>query len=129
MGVMRRSWGSQRALLEVVQVDLGVVPGDQPLHLGRGEHVQPLGVDDAAEAADEGARLLLDLRVHPEVGHEVDVADPADGTTPLDELQRRRIAVLTFTSRAFSRRFYPERLTISAFVRRKRINNTTLSVQ
>ena len=43
--------------------------------------MQPLGVDDAAEPADEGARLLLDLRVHPEVGHEVDVADPEDGTT------------------------------------------------
>jgi len=63
-------------LLEVIQVDLGVVPGHQPLDLGRGEHVQPLGVDDAAEAPDEGGRLLLDLRVHPEVGHQVDVTDP-----------------------------------------------------
>ena len=62
--------------LEVVQVDLGVVPGDEALHLRRGEHVQPLGIDDAAEAPDEGGRLLLDLGVHAEVGHQVDVADP-----------------------------------------------------
>lgn len=64
--------------LEVVQVHLGVVPGDEALHLGRGEHVQPLGVDDAAEAPDERRRLLLDLRVHAEVCHQVDVADPAE---------------------------------------------------
>lgn len=64
-------------LLEVVQINLGIVSGDQPLDLGRGEHVQPLGVNDAAEAANKSSRLLLNLRVHPEVSHEVDVADPA----------------------------------------------------
>lgn len=38
--------------------------------------MQPLWVDDAAEASDECGRLLLDLGVHAEVGHQVDVADP-----------------------------------------------------
>lgn len=39
--------------------------------------MQPLGVNDAAEASNESCRLLLNLRVHPKVSHEVDVADPA----------------------------------------------------
>lgn len=64
-------------VLEVIQIDLGVVSRDETLHLGRGKHVQPLWVDDAAEAPNESCRLLLNLRVHPEVSHEVDVADPA----------------------------------------------------
>ena len=34
----------------------------------------------------------------------------------------------TFKFRAFSRRFYPKRLTIRTFVRRKRNNNTSLLV-
>lgn len=38
--------------------------------------MQPLWVDDAAEAPDECCGLLLDLSVHAEVGHQVDVADP-----------------------------------------------------
>lgn len=38
--------------------------------------MQPLWVDDASEAPDESCRLLLDLGVHAEVGHQVDVADP-----------------------------------------------------
>lgn len=38
--------------------------------------MQPLWVDDAAEAPYESCRLLLDLSVHAEVGHQVDVADP-----------------------------------------------------
>lgn len=39
--------------------------------------MKPLGVDDAAEAPDETCSLLFNLCVHPEVSHEVDVADPA----------------------------------------------------
>lgn len=39
--------------------------------------MQPLRVNDAAEAPNESCRLLFNLRVHPEVSHEVDVADPA----------------------------------------------------
>ncbi len=39
--------------------------------------MQPLWVDDAAEAPNESCRLRLNLCVHPEVSHEVDVADPA----------------------------------------------------
>lgn len=39
--------------------------------------MQPLGVDDAAEATNESCSLLLNLSVHPEVSHQVDVADPA----------------------------------------------------
>jgi hypothetical protein len=35
----------------------------------------------------------------------------------------------TLTFRAFNRHFYPERLTISTCVRRKRNNNMSLSVQ
>ena len=35
---------------------------------------------------------------------------------------------LTLTFRPFSRRFYPKRLSISTFVRRKRNNNILLSV-
>ncbi len=62
--------------LEIIQVYLSVVSRDEPLDLGGGEHVQPLWVDDAAEAPDECGRLLLDLGVHAEVGHQVDVADP-----------------------------------------------------
>ena len=44
-------------------------------------------------------------------------------------IQNGSDGTLTFTFRAFSRRFYPERLTISTFVRRKRNNNLSLSVQ
>lgn len=39
--------------------------------------MQPLWVDDAAEASNKSSGLLFNLRVHPEVSHEVDVADPA----------------------------------------------------
>lgn len=39
--------------------------------------MQPLRINDAAEASDESSRLLLNLCVHAEVGHEVDVADSA----------------------------------------------------
>lgn len=39
--------------------------------------MQPLWINDAAEASDKRSRLLLNLCVHPEVGHEVDVADSA----------------------------------------------------
>ena len=41
--------------------------------------MQPLRVNDAAEASNESCSLLLNLCVHPEVSHEVDVADPAGG--------------------------------------------------
>ena len=37
--------------------------------------------------------------------------------------------LFSFTFRAFSRRFYPKKLTIITFVRRKRNNNISLSVQ
>ena len=37
-------------------------------------------------------------------------------------------SIFTFTFRAFSRRFYPKRLTISIFLRRKK-NDISLSVQ
>jgi hypothetical protein len=37
--------------------------------------------------------------------------------------------ILTFTFRAFSRLFYPKALKISPFVRRKRNNNISLSLQ
>lgn len=40
--------------------------------------MQPLGINDAAEATNESCCLLLNLRVHPEVSHEVDVTDPAE---------------------------------------------------
>lgn len=38
--------------------------------------MEPLWVDDAAEAPDECGSLLLDLGVHAEMGHQVNVADP-----------------------------------------------------
>lgn len=38
--------------------------------------MQPLWVNDASEAPNESCRLLLNLCVHPEVSHEVDVTDP-----------------------------------------------------
>lgn len=62
--------------LQVLEVDLGVVPGDEALQLGRGEHADPLGLDDGPEATDESGGLALDLGVHPEMCHQVDVADP-----------------------------------------------------
>lgn len=64
-------------ILQVIQINLSIIPGHQALNLWRGKHVQPLRIDDAAEASDKSSRLLLYLRVHSEVGHEVDVADPA----------------------------------------------------
>lgn len=39
--------------------------------------MQPLGVNDAAKATNESCSLLFNLSVHPEVSHQVDVADPA----------------------------------------------------
>lgn len=68
-------------LLQVIQVDLCIVSRDKTLNLRRGEHVQPLWVNDAAEAPNESWCLLLDLRVHAEVSHQVDVADPARNKT------------------------------------------------
>lgn len=89
-------------VLEVIQIDLGVVSRDETLHLGRGKHVQPLWVDDAAEAPNESCRLLLNLRVHPEVSHEVDVADPAGFTEKHQQSENishlRRFATLSFFS-------------------------------
>lgn len=76
--------------LEVVQVDLGVVPGDEALDLGGGEHVQPLGVDDAAVSSDKSCSLLLDLRVHAEVRHQMDIADPATRTRSKVRLSQTR---------------------------------------
>lgn len=64
-------------VLQVIQVDLCVVARDKTLDLRCGEHVQPLWVNDAAEAPNESRRLFLDLSVHAEVCHQVDVADPA----------------------------------------------------
>lgn len=81
-------------VLEVIQIDLGVVSRDETLHLGRGKHVQPLWVDDAAEAPNESCRLLLNLRVHPEVSHEVDVADPA-GFTEKQSAKREHFTFAT----------------------------------
>lgn len=43
--------------------------------------MQPLWVNDAAEAPNESRRLFLDLSVHAEVSHQVDVADPAGNKT------------------------------------------------
>lgn len=40
--------------------------------------MQPLGINDAAEAPNESSRLLFNLRVHPKVCHQMDVADPAE---------------------------------------------------
>lgn len=64
-------------LLEVIKINLSIVSSDKTLNLRRGKHVQPLWVNDAAETPNESCRLLLNLRVHPEVSHEVNVADPA----------------------------------------------------
>lgn len=64
-------------LLEVIQINLSIVSRDQPLNFRCGEHVQPLRVNDAAEATNKSCSLLLNLSVHPEVSHQVDVADPA----------------------------------------------------
>lgn len=38
--------------------------------------MQPLWVDNAAKTPNESCCLLLNLLVHPEVSHEVDVANP-----------------------------------------------------
>lgn len=38
--------------------------------------MQPLWVNNAAETPNESCCLLLNLRVHPEMSHEVDVANP-----------------------------------------------------
>lgn len=48
-------------------------------NLWRREQRQPVGIHDAAEATNEGGRLLAYLRVHPEVGTVVDVVDPGGG--------------------------------------------------
>lgn len=40
--------------------------------------MQPLRVDDAAETADKRPSLFLYLGVHPEMCHQVDVADPRE---------------------------------------------------
>lgn len=45
-------------------------------NLWRREQRQPVGIHDAAEATNEGGRLLAYLRVHPKVGTVVDVVDP-----------------------------------------------------
>lgn len=63
--------------LEIIQVNLSIVSRDETLDLRSGKHMQPLWVDDAAEAPDKGSSLFLNLCVHPEVSHEVDVANPA----------------------------------------------------
>lgn len=76
--------------LEVVQVYLSIVPGDKALDLGGGEHVQPLGVDDAAVSSDKSCSLLLDLRVHAEVRHQMDIADPATRTRSKVRLSQTR---------------------------------------
>lgn len=64
-------------LLEVIQINLSIVSRDQPLNFRCGEHVQPLGVNDAAKATNKSCSLLFNLSVHSEVSHQVDVADPA----------------------------------------------------
>lgn len=64
-------------ILEVIQINLSIVSRDKTLNLRRGKHVQPLWVNDAAETSNESCRLLLNLCVHSEVSHEVDVANPA----------------------------------------------------
>ncbi len=48
--------------------------------LGGWEEREPFRIDERPEAAQEGRRLFADLRVHPEVGHLVDVADPSRAT-------------------------------------------------
>ena len=81
---------------QVLQVNGRVVAGDEPLKLRRAEHGQPLGVDDGAEAANEGRRLLVNLRVHAKVRHQVNVADARllrhrDGLSAVQQLVRHNL--------------------------------------
>lgn len=64
-----------RSLLQIFQIDLGVVSRDESLQLRGREHPDPLRLDDGTEAANEGSCLVLDLRVHSKVGHQMDVAN------------------------------------------------------
>lgn len=64
-----------RSLLQIFQIDLGVVPRDESLQLRGREHPDPLRLDDGTEATNEGSCLVLDLRVHSKVGHQMDVAN------------------------------------------------------
>ena len=42
-----------------------------------GEKWKPLQIDEGAKSSEKSRCLLTDLRVHPEVGHLMDVADSA----------------------------------------------------
>lgn len=64
-----------RSLLQIFQINLGVVPRYESLQLRGREHPDPLRLDDGTEAANEGSCLVLDLRVHSKVGHQMDVAN------------------------------------------------------
>lgn len=75
--------------LEVVEINLSIVSWDKTLNLRCGKHMQPLWVNDAAEAPDESCSLLFYLCVHPKVSHEVDVADSA-GDRRGDELREQQ---------------------------------------
>ena len=67
-----------------------------------------------------------------EVGEECDCGSYLVSTTQsagYDDTGMYSLFTFSFTFRAFSRRFYPKRLIISTFVRRKRHNNISLTVQ
>lgn len=81
--------------LEVIEINLSVISRDKALNLRRGKHVQPLRINDAAEAPDESSRLLLDLRVHPKVSHKVDVADSA-GKDEVGDCFKHKMGRYTF---------------------------------
>lgn len=98
-GVKTHKRSTQPDALEVIQIDLCIVPGDEALHLGGGEHVQPLRVDDAAETSDKRPRLLLYLCVHAEMSHQVDVADPG-------ETERKHTVLIHFPTKRSLQSFY-----------------------
>ena len=86
----------------------------------------------------EGLRPEVDEDVDDE--HDVhDEVHHVERRTVATALHRRRLLLhktgvgfgeqCTFIFRAFSRRFYPKRITITTFFRRKRNNNITLSAQ
>ena len=87
-------------------------------------------VDTGSPGAPPCVHVLGGASRHVVEGTSVNVWD-------LDDRNSNRSCVIaflitqtmfTFTFRAFSRLFYPKRLTITAFVRRKRNKNISLSV-
>ena len=63
-----------RRLLEILQIEIDRVSGDELLQLRGREHGQPIGIDDGVKPADETRCLRTNLLVHTEHGHPMDVA-------------------------------------------------------